>query len=119
MLPRPSTAPERAATAAGTFLVAATPRRGSSGMATTADSQFAQFCRTRAPALLADVFDRTAPELFRVAAHLCRGDRSSAEDALQATFLLAIERADDWDAHRPLLPWLLGVLVHHVHKQRR
>jgi DNA-directed RNA polymerase specialized sigma24 family protein len=41
-------------------------------------------------AALAGVFDRTAPEIWRVARHLC-GNRSEADDLLQATFLAAME----------------------------
>lgn len=41
------------------------------------------------------------------------------EDALQDTFLTAIEDADAWDAERPVLPWLLGVLANRVRMARR
>jgi RNA polymerase sigma factor (sigma-70 family) len=83
-----------------------------------ADRWFARFRRSRDPRLLAKVFDHTAPELWRVAAHLCR-DTHAAEDAVQATWLAAIEHADDWDAARPLMPWLLGVLANRVREHRR
>ena len=43
-------------------------------------------------AALAELFDRTAPELLRLALHLCR-HAVDAEDVLQATFLAAIESA--------------------------
>ena len=42
--------------------------------------------------------------LWRVAAHLCR-DRHDAEDAVQSSFLSAIESKDAWDGERPLLPY--------------
>jgi RNA polymerase sigma-70 factor (ECF subfamily) len=73
------------------------------------DRCFARFRRGGDPRDLAAVFDRTAPEVWRVAAHLCR-HRHDAEDAVQGTFLAAIEHRDDWDEARPLLPWLLGLL---------
>ncbi|HEU4417337.1 MAG TPA: sigma-70 family RNA polymerase sigma factor, partial [Planctomycetota bacterium] len=82
------------------------------------DRCFERFRRGGDPRHLAAVFDRTAPEVWRVAAHLCR-DRHDAEDAVQGTFLAAIEHRDDWDAARPVLPWLLGLLVNRVREQRR
>lgn len=83
-----------------------------------ADRWFDRFRRTGDPRLLAKVFDRTAAELWKVASHLCR-DRHAAEDAVQGTFLVAIEAKHDWDATRPLLPWLLGLLVNRVRDLRR
>src|SRR5688572_14956793 len=78
---------------------------------------FAEFCRTREPALLGEVFDACADDLFAVALHLCR-DRAAAEDLVQATFLVAIERASRWDG-RPLRPWLLGILHREARQLRR
>lgn len=86
-----------------------------------ADGHFATFRRTGEPKALAEVFDRLAPELLLVAAHLARSD-SEPEDLLQATFLTAIESAERWDEARPLLPWLLGILINlarHEHRRRR
>lgn len=82
------------------------------------DRWFDRFRRTGDPRALAKVFDRTAPELWRVAAHLCR-DRHDAEDAVQGAFLAAIEDRNGWDPARPLLPWLLGLLANRVREQRR
>jgi RNA polymerase sigma factor (sigma-70 family) len=83
-----------------------------------ADRCFERFRRTGDPRHLAAAFDRTAPELWRVAAHLCQ-HRHDAEDAVQSTFLAAIEHRADWDAARALLPWLLGLLVNRVREQHR
>ncbi|HEU4420105.1 MAG TPA: sigma-70 family RNA polymerase sigma factor, partial [Planctomycetota bacterium] len=82
------------------------------------DRQFDRFRRTGDPRLLAKVFDATAAELWRVAVHLCR-DRHAAEDAVQSTFLSALEARGEWDSSRPLLPWLLGHLGNRVREQRR
>jgi RNA polymerase sigma-70 factor (ECF subfamily) len=82
------------------------------------DRWFDRFCRTGDPRLLAKVFERTAPELWKVAIYLCR-DRHVAEDAVQGAFLAAIEAQHDWDAARPLLPWLLGLLANRVREHRR
>lgn len=69
-------------------------------------------------AALAEVFDRTAPELLRVARHLARGE-AEAEDLLQQCFLVAIERARRFDARRGLVPWLVGILANRARLARR
>ena len=53
------------------------------------------------------------PRLLRMALHLGR-DPGDAEDLVQATFLTAIEKAATYDASRPLLPWLTGILIRHA-----
>ncbi|MBK7877637.1 MAG: sigma-70 family RNA polymerase sigma factor [Planctomycetes bacterium] len=67
----------------------------------------------RKPADLATVFDRTAPELLRVALHLV-GDAATAEDLVQGTFLTAMEKAHAFDGVRELEPWLVGILQQHA-----
>ncbi|MEO6593138.1 MAG: sigma-70 family RNA polymerase sigma factor, partial [Planctomycetota bacterium] len=83
-----------------------------------AEHLFEQFRRTREPARLGEVFDLCADDLFAVALHLCR-DRAAAEDLVQSTFLVAIERADRYTVGRPLRPWLLGILHREAKRQRR
>ena len=53
-----------------------------------------------------------------MASNLVR-DPGEVDDLLQATFLTALERAERWDASRRLMPWLIGILIHHVHDLRR
>src|SRR5262249_50982506 len=84
----------------------------------TLEQLFVQFRRDGAPAPLAEIFDRTAPELLRVACHVA-GSLGAAEDLLQTTFVTAIESAQSWDERRPLLPWLLGILANHARAARR
>ncbi|MBL8899946.1 MAG: RNA polymerase sigma factor, partial [Planctomycetes bacterium] len=80
-------------------------------MATPAPEElFAEWRRTREPALLGAVFDAVAPRLLGLALHLCR-EPADAEDAVQATFLTAIEKAESWDERRPLEPWLGAILT--------
>lgn len=67
---------------------------------------------------LTTIFDRSAPKLLEVALHLC-SDPCQAEDVMQETFLIAIEKANRWDAKRPLLPWLQGILVREARKARQ
>ena len=79
------------------------------------------FTRYRAstdPEALTRMFDVTAPILLSLAGHLL-GDRGRAEDAVQATFLDVIENADRFDPARPIIPWLTGVLLNHVRRERR
>lgn len=74
-----------------------------------AETLFCTFRRTGDPACLGQVFDLCADDLFAVSLHLCH-DRAAAEDVLQATFVVAIERAAHYAEGRPLRPWLLGIL---------
>ncbi len=67
---------------------------------------------------LGRVFDRTAPELWRVARYLAVDD-ATADDLVQATFLEAIESAGDFDTSRRVMPWLLGILSNRVRSTRR
>ena len=82
------------------------------------DRLFDRFRRKGDASALGRVFDTTAPELVEVAVHLSR-DPGEAEDLVQATFLTAIEKAEDYDADRRLVPWLVGILVRHAHALRR
>lgn len=59
---------------------------------------------------LARVFDACAPKLLGVARHLVR-DEALAEDAVQQTFVAAIEDAQRFDATRDLEAWLVGILT--------
>jgi RNA polymerase sigma-70 factor (ECF subfamily) len=78
---------------------------------------FERFRRCGDVAALGELFDRVAPALLRVALHLAR-DPAGAEDLLQSTFLRAIEVRDEWDGHRPLLPWLCGILQNRARHER-
>lgn len=82
------------------------------------DRLFLRFCRTGDTQALGRVFDRTAPELLRVACYLC-GDRSDAEDLVQRTFLAAIEARAAYDPRRRAVPWLLGILANHRKRLQR
>jgi RNA polymerase sigma-70 factor (ECF subfamily) len=64
------------------------------------------------------VFDALAPRLLPVALHLC-GHAADAEDALQQTFLLAMDRAASFDGAQRLEPWLAGLLQNVVRNQSR
>jgi len=70
------------------------------------------------PRALAEVFDLVAQQLLLVASHVA-GRQQSPEDLLQETFLTAIQRADRYDAERPLEPWLVGILVNVTRNDRR
>ncbi len=80
------------------------------------EAEFARYCATGSPEALGRVFDEVAPGLLCVASQLAPGH---AEDALQETFLTAIERRASWDPQRPLRPWLVGILAHEVRRLRR
>jgi len=82
------------------------------------DRLFLRFCRTGDARALGQVFDRTAPELLRVACYLC-GNRTDAEDLVQRTFLAAIETRSAYDPQRRAVPWLLGILANHKKRLQR
>ena len=89
-------------------------------MPTPIEEQFARFVATGDPKALGAVFDHCCGELLPLAMHLT-GHPADAEDALQATFVTAIEKRGEWDASRPLLPWLVGILTLHgkkLHERR-
>ncbi len=75
----------------------------------TLEDQFQRYRQRGDVAALADVFDRTAPEVLRVAHHMVR-DSAQAEELLQETFVAAIRSAEAYDASQRLVPWLLGIL---------
>ncbi len=85
--------------------------------APSVEASLARFRETGDPAALADVFDRAAPELFRLAL-AWTPDAASAEDALQETFVTVFEAVRAWDPSRPAMPWLAGVLRHKAEKVR-
>lgn len=76
----------------------------------TVEDAFVAYRTTRDPAALAAVYDGTSSRLLAVALHLS-GSSSAAEDAVQDTFLFALQHPERWDATRPLIPWLLGILT--------
>jgi len=86
--------------------------------ASEVDVRFAAFVRDGDPADLAAVFDALAPDLLLLAAHVSWSG-TDAEDLVQATFVTAIERRDDYDTSRPVRPWLVGILVNHARNSNR
>lgn len=87
-------------------------------MPVAVEELFERFCQRGDVTALAQVFDRTAPEIWRVGRHLC-GNRSEADDLLQATFLAAMESAARWRRSEALVPWLLGILANKLRMARR
>lgn len=83
-----------------------------------AAAEFAAFAATRDPRAFARAFDATAPDLLLVAARLTRRS-ADAQDLLQQTWLAAIQRGHAFDPARPLLPWLIGILVQQARMRRR
>ncbi len=87
-------------------------------MATDVERQFGEFQRTGSPRAIAAVYDELAPDLALLASRV--GPRGAdSEDLVQQTFLTAIEHAADYDRDRPLLPWLVGILVNQARTERR
>src|SRR5262245_4680885 len=84
----------------------------------TVEQLFARFASQGDVDALSEVFDRTAPALLRLAVQIC-GREAEAEDLLQATFLVAIEKARSFDPARSLTAWLVGILQKQGKSQRR
>ncbi|MEO6710353.1 MAG: sigma-70 family RNA polymerase sigma factor [Planctomycetota bacterium] len=82
------------------------------------EAAFARFCEGCDPADMAEVFDRSAGELLPLARRLTHG-RGEADDLIQETFLAAIEHRESFDPARPLMPWLIGILVRQASAARR
>jgi RNA polymerase sigma-70 factor (ECF subfamily) len=83
-----------------------------------AEAAYAEFRRTRGPRAMAEVFDLTAGELLLFARRLAK-DAAVAEDLVQQTFVRAIERAEQFDASRRLLPWLTAILANEARMVHR
>lgn len=101
-------------------MTSSTPQSGAGDARTAAaDTAFRRFLQTGDPAAIADLFDLAAGDLHRTALHLV-GDDATAHDLVQITFLVALQRRG-FDATRPVLPWLAGILRHQaamVHRRR-
>ncbi len=67
---------------------------------------------------LAKLFDELSPEMMRVARHVA-GRGIDPEDVVQSTFLASIERAESFDAARPIVPWLMGILINQARLANR
>lgn len=74
--------------------------------------------RTGDARALGEVFDAAAPELLKIAAYVAR-DRQLAEDLVQSTFLVAIERRTEFDTSRSVMPWLCGIVANLARAERR
>jgi RNA polymerase sigma factor (sigma-70 family) len=72
----------------------------------------------RRPEVLAEVFDRHAPDLLRYLAR--RIGPHDAEDLLGDVFVVALERRGSFDASAASArPWLYGIASNLLHRRRR
>ncbi len=83
-----------------------------------ADLAFVRFQTTGRSDALAEVFDLTAADLLRVAAHLA-ADAHAAEDLVQETFLAAIESRATFTAGEDVAAWLAGILRNRARRRWR
>ncbi|MCA8963448.1 MAG: sigma-70 family RNA polymerase sigma factor [Planctomycetes bacterium] len=67
---------------------------------------------------LGRAFDLLAPRLLAMALHLT-GNAADAEDVLQATFVVAMQKATVFDPQQRVGPWLCGVLAGEANNLRR
>ena len=73
-------------------------------MSRSPDDLFRRYLDSGSAEELAALFDATASELYAVAGHLT-GNRVDAEDLVQATFLVVLERSASFDRSRRVVPW--------------
>ncbi len=95
-----------------------TPHSTPHSLGATPEAHLRAFVESADPEAAGRLFDATAPALFRLALTLAH-DAAAAEDALQETFLAALEHAARFDDGRPVLPWLSGILRRKIGRQRR
>ncbi|QDV09208.1 ECF RNA polymerase sigma factor SigW [Planctomycetes bacterium Poly30] len=79
---------------------------------------FLRYVRRADGRAIGRLFDLVGPELLALARHLAP-DIASAEDLVQATFLVALEGADRFDRSREVRPWLFGILTREAARGRR
>lgn len=75
-----------------------------------ASSSFLHFRQRGDLAALGEVFDLLAGRLYSLALHLCRAP-ADAEDLVQATFVVAMQKASSFDPGREVAAWLGGILA--------
>lgn len=83
-----------------------------------ADVDFVRYRRLGCPDALADFVERTLPDLRRIAYAALR-DRASADDAIQATYVIAMTQAHLFKEERRVRPWLVGILRNRLRENRR
>lgn len=83
-----------------------------------ADALFDAYRKTRTVDLAARVYESAAPRL-RIFAATLLNDSNDVDDAVQETFVAAFTRPESWDADRPFLPWLAGILRNRVLNRKR
>lgn len=76
------------------------------------------FTKRRHPATLGEVFTGAAATLLHAAERVTR-DREAAEDAVQEAFLAVLRGEACFDARRPALPWLRGLVANKARHLRR
>jgi RNA polymerase sigma factor (sigma-70 family) len=77
-----------------------------------------EYQRTGAAGPLSELYAATRAPLLRVAFAVTR-DAGLAEDAVQAVFVDLLRLASRYDASRPALPWLAGIVRRKALKARR
>jgi len=73
---------------------------------------------TRDPGHIAALFEASAAQLWQLAMHLAR-DPADADDLLQSTYLAVIESVERYDAQRPAIGWMVGILTNQARSQKR
>lgn len=82
------------------------------------EAHLERYRATGDPQAFGAVFDATSGALFRVALTLVK-DPATAEDVLQQTYAVALQKLGRLPMGRPLMPWLVNVLTKEAAKAKR
>ena len=66
-----------------------------------------------------DFYRRHLDSLYEFVHYRVGGDRGFAEDVVQDTFLVALDRLSSWDGRATLSTWLCGIAKNKIRSQRR
>jgi RNA polymerase sigma-70 factor, ECF subfamily len=84
------------------------------------DSNLIQaFLKDRSEPNFIPLYQRFALDLFRMAMHLTKYSRQSAEDIVQETWIVAIQKMDGFNHQSSLKTWLIGILINKWREKNR
>lgn len=75
------------------------------------EAQFQAFARDRSEAAFRVVYDATTPGMLGLALRLSGGDRATAEDLVQESWLRAVDRAEQFIVTESVARWLAGFVI--------
>ncbi len=65
------------------------------------------------------IYNRYAPDLYRIAMHLCNYQNQHAEDVVQESWLTAVQKLQEFKFRSSLKTWLTGILYNKWRESNR